>query len=198
MSRRGQTHLVPGHNPDYATTNMVSTLMCAADLLDVIIAYGDIVYQTNVMEALVACPEPYSTTIDLQWQKLWEVRNENPLNDAETLRLDDQLNVLELGKKSNSLKDIEGQYMGLIKVQAQLAREIVNFYNQLDKTIAFDGKAFANMYMTSFPQSLIDAGYPLRAVAVSSGWLEIDTVADLELFEDLQRRGDLAQYCQLN
>jgi choline kinase len=128
MSRTGHIHPAPGHNPDYPTTNMVSTLMCAAGLLDgnddVIIAYGDIVYQTNVIEALVACPEPYSTTIDLQWQKLWEVRNENPLNDAETLRLDDQLNVLELGKKSNSLKDIEGQYMDSSKCRPNLLEKL--------------------------------------------------------------------------
>ena len=189
------------HNPHFATTNMVRTLMCAADLLDgtddVLIVYADIVYEPRVAEALLACPAALSTTIDVAWRELWRMRLEDPLTDAETLCLDSDLNVLELGKKPKSIDEIEGQYMGLIKVRADSAEELVRFYHALDRELRYDGKDFDNMYMTSFLQSLIDSGHPLRAVPVRGGWLEVDSAADLERYEELHRQGELGQFCRL-
>jgi len=53
------------------------------------------------------------------------------------------------------------------------------------------------MYMTSFLQLLIDAGWPVLGVQVEAGWLEVDTVSDLELYERLARSGDLDTFCKL-
>ena len=47
---------------------------------------------------------------------------EDPIADAETLKLDAGGDIIELGKKPTSLDDIQGQYMGLIKSTASLAR----------------------------------------------------------------------------
>lgn len=183
------------HNPAYASTNMVASLMCAADVLDcgddVLIAYSDIVYETHVLDALLACCEPLCTTVDRKWLRLWQLRCENPLSDAETLKLDECGNILEIGRTPASYADIQAQYMGLILVRAEVASQLRQVYCGLDPQGRYDGKTKPAMYMTSFLQWLTDHGRPVRAVPVDGGWLEVDSADDLELYERLQSRGKL-------
>jgi choline kinase len=189
------------HNDRYDTTNMVTSLMCARDLLDgtddVIIAYGDLVYEPAVVEALDAAGAPAAITVDRSWRRLWELRMDDPLSDAETLRLDRQGNVVELGRKPASLGEIEGQYMGLIGLRADFAPRFVATYDGLDPEGPYEGRDRDNMYMTSFLQHLIDRVGPLTAVAVDGGWLEVDTTHDLDTYESLHADGRLDRYCAL-
>ncbi len=186
------------HNAAYDRTNMVTSLMCAADLLDgsddLVIAYTDIVYERRVLEDLLACAEPLCIAVDRQWRRLWELRSADPLADAETLRLDARGFVLELGKKPRTIDEIEGQYMGLIKVASSAAPELVRIHSDLDPDASYDGKDLGNMYMTSFLQHLVDLGHPLRAVPVDGGWLEVDTVEDLERYNEMARNGSLSDF----
>ncbi len=187
-------------NRDYATTNMVASLMCAADLLDggddVLIAYSDIVYEPRIVTALLQCDRPLCTTVDRQWRRLWELRREDPLSDAETLKLDPAGNITEIGRKPRSYDEIQAQYMGLILARAPMARELPQIYASLDPNALYDGKPLAGMYMTSFLQWLIDHQRPVRAVPVDSGWLEVDSTSDLQLYEQMLAEGQLGQFCR--
>jgi L-glutamine-phosphate cytidylyltransferase len=186
------------HNPAYDSTNMVASLMCAANLLDgdkdVLILYSDIIYEARIVKALLSSMAALSTTVDRQWLKLWETRSNDPIKDAETMRLNPDGTIAELGKKPKALTDIEGQYMGLIKVSAQFAPFLVKVYNRMDRQKIYDGKAFDQMFMTTFLQYLIDSGHPLRAVLVDGGWLEVDTVEDLQTFNRYHAQGRLKEF----
>lgn len=181
-------------NPNYATTNMVSTLMCAKELLDgsadVLITYGDIVYEQRILDAILTAEDDLCLTVDKEWKRLWSLRMENPLDDAETLKLDGDL-IKELGKKPSSYDEIQGQYMGLIKINARKAKAIVDIWTKMDRSLTYDGKDFDNMYLTSFIQHLINCGWPVKSVPVDNGWLEIDTVEDLKFYENVLRNNDL-------
>ncbi len=52
-----------------------------------------------------------------------------------------------------------------------------------DKTAIYDGKNFENMYMTSLIQNLIDSGWHVQAALIHGGWLEVDSVEDLQSYE---------------
>jgi len=175
-------------NADFATTNMVASLFCAAELFDgstdIVITYGDIVYEPRVLQALLACDGPLCLAIDRQWRRYWQARMEDPLADAETLRLDDNGRIREVGKRPSSYDDIEGQYIGLIKVSASHARQFVEMWQSMDQRAIYDGQTFATMYMTSFLQHLIDAGWAAHAVPIDNGWLEIDAPSDLAVAAD--------------
>ena len=145
------------------------------------ISYGDIVYDRNVIKSLLDSPEPFALPINTRWRELWEMRMKNPLEDAETLKLGADGFVTELGKKPKSYDEIEGQYMGLIKIGATVIEQVKSFYHQMDRLPHYDGKDFKNMYMTSFLQTLIDHGFRLKAVPVTGGWVEIDSIEDLTL-----------------
>ena len=63
-----------------------------------------------------------------------------PCLDAETLRMDEQGYIRELGKRPVNLSQIEAQYMGLIKVSARMASRVVAAYQSLDPADPYDGK----------------------------------------------------------
>ncbi|WP_163575909.1 phosphocholine cytidylyltransferase family protein [Halomonas faecis] len=172
-------------NPDYASTNMVSTLF-AADVImtgeeDVIISYGDIVYEASVLQTLMECNAPICLAVDTEWKAYWAARMDDPLEDAETLKMVEGNRVTELGKEPRSYDDIQGQYTGLIKIRADHVNQLLQAWRGMDKAARYDGKDYANMYMTSFLQHLIDSGWEVRAVQIENGWAEVDCQKDLQV-----------------
>ena len=175
-------------NPRYAETNMVNTLFAAEEIMtgdtDLVIAYGDIVYETRVLRVLLDCDASISLAVDREWHRYWSARMDDPLADAETLKLNDGNRITELGKKPQSLDDIQGQYTGLIKVQADYVRKFAEVWHAMDRNAVYDGKDFDNMYMTSFLQYLIDRDWSVRAAFIENGWAEVDCEADLSVALD--------------
>jgi choline kinase len=176
-------------NDRYASTNMVTSLFCAEAILrsgdDVLISYGDIVFEPRVVEEIAHSSAALAVAVDVGWRTYWELRFEDPLDDAETLRLRSDGTIAEIGQTPNTVDEIEGQYLGLLKVSSQGARDLLSAYERLGR---LDPGAVDRMYMTDFLQHLIDEGYPVQAVLVRHGWLEIDSVFDVQLYE----RGALA------
>jgi choline kinase len=188
-------------NPRFASTNMVSTLFCAEHLMDetqdLLICYGDIIYEKRVLAALTQVDAPVALVIDSQWRRYWSLRLDNPLSDAETLRLGPGGRLLELGKKPKSYADIEGQYIGLIKIRADQVAALKQIYHAMDKSALYDGKDFDNMYMTSFIQYQIDQGWDVRVAPTENGWLEVDSVSDLELYHRMAADGTILPFCNI-
>jgi choline kinase len=176
-------------NPEFATTNMVATLFCARDAFDgradVVIAYGDIVYEPGVVTALLALDAPVGVVVDLGWRDYWAARMEDPLSDAESLRVGSDGRLSEIGRRAVSLDEIEGQYIGLVRIRADHA---VRFAGEWDRIVELDrarsdGTAPLGpvLYMTDLLQRLIDDDWDVRPAFVTNGWLEVDTPADLEI-----------------
>ncbi len=160
---------------------MVSTLFSATDFMDddIIISYADIIYQEKILQKLIDSKGDFNVVVDKKWRKLWEQRMENPLEDAETLKIKNG-NIIELGKKPNSYDDIEGQYIGLIKISKNVLHQVIEYYNNLDRKKIYDGKDYDNMYMTSFIQMVIDNLMSVKPVFIEGGWLEIDCFEDMK------------------
>jgi len=201
----GEIH-APGcrlvHNPDYARTNMVATLFCAAEMItgddDLLIAYTDIVYEPTVLRAVMDCRKPICLPIDMDWRRYWEIRMADPLADAETLLLDAHGRVLELGRKPREYDAIQGQYIGMLKVARDRVGDLRDAYALMDRNGDYDGKNFANMFMTSFIQHLIDHGWHVQSVPIHNGWLEVDTLRDHQTYEQMHRDGSLSSFCDLD
>ena len=191
------------HNELFNQTNMVESLFSARSFIskskgDLLISYGDIVYESGNLQSVLNGGGDLSVMVDRGWLDLWSVRNEDPINDAETLKLNQLGRIIEIGKKPKSLDEIEGQYTGLIRVPEHKKEDLVAFYDSLVKTDTYDGRNFDQMYMTSFIQMLIDAKWDVLPAHVENGWLEVDTVADLELYEKLSLEGNLEKLWDQN
>lgn len=173
-------------NSDFETTNMVYTLFQAEQELagdkDVIISYGDIVYEANVLEKLLECEGQVCVASDRQWLRYWRARFTDPLEDAETFRVDDQGKILELGKTPETVDDVEGQFIGLLKFRHDALPELRNVWYALQESLS-PGTA-EKMYTTDFLQQLIDEDWELRPVFIENGWAEVDSQGDLAIATD--------------
>ena len=189
-------------NQDFASSNMVYTLFCADDLFagdaDLLISYGDIVYEPRVLRALLASNAPMSVVVDREWRRYWELRMDDPLSDAETMKIDSFGMITELGKKPRGYKEIQGQYIGLIKVRRDRVVSLRRLYEAMDPDGTFDGRTHKQMFMTSFVQHAINNGWPVEAVQISNGWLELDTYAELELYRRMEAEGTLTDFFRFN
>lgn len=179
------------YNEAYESTNMVCSLMCARKLMEdeeeIIISYGDIVYEPEVFRKIAGAASDCSVVVDDGWYDYWKSRCENPLEDAETLKRDKDGFLLEIGQKTTQISDIESQYIGLIHLKRDGIRKVLNLCDEAKRRSECGEKLwrternYAKMYMTDLLQGLIDEGEKIEAVAIQRGWYEVDCPEDLEL-----------------
>lgn len=193
------------HNQNYDTTNMVETLFCAKEKLteNVIISYGDIIFEKQVLQKLINSKWDSSVIIDSQWKKYWQMRFENPLDDVESLRIDENGIITNIGMKVNSLEEIQGQYIGLMKFKNEGVKNLKKIYeeaklksvkgiNLLNKNIPFK-----KSYMTDLIQAMINEGIKINAVKITNGWLELDSINDYNLYQEKNNEGTISELISL-
>jgi choline kinase len=189
--------LATAHNADWARTNMVATLLSAMPRLradaDLIVCYSDIVYEPRVLQALAGSDHDIATVIDSEWLRLWRLRNEDPLDDAETLRLGSDGAIVEIGGTPATIAEIEGQYIGLTKFSAAGKRGMLAFLDAASAGRVELSRPFAAIHFTELLQGLINTGQPVHAVVTAGGWLEVDTESDLATYEALIANGEMRQ-----
>ena len=168
-------------NPRYYETNMVWTMFCAEEELEggVIVSYGDIVYSREILQALLESTADIAVIIDKEWEGYWRARNEDPLDDAETLKLRADGTISEIGQKPKSLSEIEGQYMGLMKFSVKGIKQIKEIFHTAVESGELLGKSVESAYMTDLLQAVIDLKFPVHSVLIDKYWIEVDTVSDL-------------------
>ena len=174
---------------------MVYSLFCAKSFMnkneDLIVAYGDIIFEQKLLKKLINSKADISVIVDKAWLNLWNKRMDNPLEDAETLKLSNNNHIIEIGKKTDNYKDIQGQYIGLFKIAGNKIEDFKKEWEIMDKNQIYDGQNLQNIYMTSFLQHLISKGWNIKAVNIENGWLEIDTVKDLMIYEAMEEENTL-------
>ena len=189
-------------NPKYDTTNMVETLFCAKKIFDdsIIVSYGDIIFQTDILQKLIDSKHDISVVVDSKWENYWKKRFENPLNDAESLSYDDEGNISSIGQKVCELNEIQGQYIGLIKFHKNIIEKILNYYEKLRINFSKQDNIpeFRNLYMTDFLQALINSGHVIKPVIIENGWLELDSVKDYELYNHMNENQTISNFIVLN
>ena len=173
-------------NPDWASTNMVASLLYAADEVTgpTLISYSDIVFSSDVVRRMSETEGDVVVAYDTDWLRLWRARFDDPLSDAESLRVSEDGRIIEIGQKVDDVAEIQGQYLGLLRftpVGISWIREIVN---------ARVGRR-EKLDMTSLLQLLIAGGYPVHGLAITGNWCEIDDQSDLRVAEQLFSRGEL-------
>jgi choline kinase len=164
-------------NERWNKTNMVASLLCAPSTKqDTIISYADIVYSPAHLEKLKASKHDISITADKDWLELWSLRFENPLDDAETFKSNDNT-LTSIGNKTNDVKDIEAQYMGLLKVTPKGWATILKVCENMTQ-IERD-----KLDMTSLLNSLLQQDIPVHVVFVNGKWCEVDNYSDVVVYE---------------
>ena len=170
-------------NEKYKTTNMLYSLFKLKKLFDgkndLIVSYGDIIYKNGVLKKLINSREQLSTIIDTDWYSYWKLRMDNPLDDAESLKLDKKYYITDIGKKVENLKNIKGQYIGLTKISKNISKKILKVWADINKKNK--ANKINNLYVTDFLRILIRRKFKIKAIPIKRGWLEFDELSDLKI-----------------
>lgn len=167
------------HNPRWADTNMVASLACAAEWLEAgttIVSYSDIVYGPDIVRRLLAAQDDVTITYDRCWLPLWQLRFDDPLRDAETF-LQEQGRLRAIGERPQSLDQVQGQYMGLIRFTPAGWRRAVTAWQEQPPELR------DRLDMTSLLRLMLDRDERVGALAIEGGWCEVDSVEDLACYE---------------
>ena len=194
-------------NENYKTTNMMESLFCAKERFSqsTIVSYGDIIFEEKILRKLIDSEDDFSVIIDKNWKDYWSMRFDEPINDAESLSVDDNGYITSIGKKVKEISEIHGQYIGLMKFQNGAINTMKSFYEKCIK-IFENSKinplnpkiSFGNSFMTDFLQGLIDQGVKLKAVNINNGWLELDNINDYRLYTQHNSKSSISKFFDIN
>lgn len=165
-------------NPEWETTNMVQSLVCAKDWLlneTCIISYSDIFYEFSAIKTLMQSPQDIAITFDKNFLSLWSVRFKEPLVDLERFKVSLDFLIQDIGGQASDVNEIQGQFMGLIKCTPHGWQQIQSVLSEQNTK---------NLDVTSLLQALIQRNIPVGGVPYDGIWGEIDQISDLRLYEN--------------
>lgn len=169
------------HNHNWASTNMVSSLICADSILSAepcLISYADIFFTSSIVKEMSQNTLNCNVSYDPNWLSLWQGRFEDPLSDAETFKISEQNQLLEIGKHPSSVEEIEGQYMGLLGFTPSFWKAVMEFTSQLSELER------SKLDMTSLLQHMIEKGHQITSTPNTDVWGEVDNLTDAEFYKN--------------
>ena len=194
-------------NDKYAESGIMESLFCAKEKLDctVIVSYADIIFEKNILAKLIEADDDIVAIIDKNWKEYWKIRSSDPLSDAESLVLDKDNYILNIGEKNlKNIDAVEGQFIGLIKFQNDGIQILKNFYEKL-RSRARNGfnplnpaLSFEHSTLTNFLQGLIKSGQKIKAIPIKNRWLEFDTVSDYETYNKMVKNNTISKFISLD
>ena len=191
-------------NADYADTNMVESLMTARQEFndDIIVSYSDILFEEKMLKGMMASTADFAVAVDDNWKEYWKARYGVVDFDTESLSLDENDNITELGLEAPRLEDIDARYIGLLKFSRNGLEKITAVYDRdyeeyRDKPWKQSGKTLRKAYMTDLLEAVIESGNSVRAIKFKNGWIEFDTNEDYETAIQWSENAKLERFIKL-
>lgn len=174
-------------NEDYENTNMVESLMTAKAEFgeDIIVSYSDVLFEESMLRQMMQSNADYTVAVDDNWKMYWQKRYGRVDFDTESLSLDAENHITELGLENPKLEDIDARYVGLLKFSKEGLTHMVTILEDAyeeyqDKPWQQSGKTIRKAYMTDLLNAVIESGEAVKAERFQNGWIEFDTNEDYE------------------
>lgn len=192
------------HNDKFMDTNMVESLLAAKAEFDdeTIVSYSDVLFEIALLEKMIKTVGDFVCAVDDNWQAYWQKRYDRVDFDTESLTIDENDNITELGLENPPLEKISARYIGLLKFSQQGLKEITEIMGRAhaeyqDKPWQQSGKPAKQAYMTDLLNALIESGREVKAVHFRNGWIEFDTNEDYERAMEWSKDGSLVDVINL-
>lgn len=192
-------------NEDFANTNMVESLFKAEEEMDdeILVCYSDILYEKRMIENILKKKVDIGVTVDEDYWDYWKARLDNPKEDIESLVIDKEGKIIELGEPNCSIDKAKIRYVGLIKFSKKGVKSLKHVYHKNKKKYLnkdepwLKSKSFKKAYMTCMLQALINEGYRVDSIKIKHSWLEFDTTNDYERYNQWLKDGSLKKFFSL-
>jgi len=164
-------------NDAYTENNILESLFYAEEAMEdgFICTYADSVFSKDIFQRVLDAPYDICIGVEPNWKKRYESRNDHPTDEAELVKI-------KAGKIMSLSKFCNPDYHRAKESGSCRFTEGQRFH---------DAVSIRKAYLTDMFQELIDRGYPIHAVMVNHGWVEIDTQQDYEYAQELIKKGKL-------
>jgi len=174
-------------NPRYSETEQLASMMVARANIedDVLVIFGDILFDSQILQQILASNDDIAMAIDLNWEKSYNegLCNSHPLDEPVLIN---QKKVLRISYKQTDTmieNQTVGEFLGVIKLSANGSRTIIKKYEELEKSHVgrfHDANSLEKAKLADILQELIDSKIEISFISVNGKWCEIDTPKDLE------------------
>jgi len=174
-------------NPRYSETEQLASMMVARANIedDVLVIFGDILFDSQILQQILASNDDIAMAIDLNWEKSYNegLCNSHPLDEPVLIN---QKKVLRISYKQTDTmieNQTVGEFLGIIKLSANGSRTIIKKYEELEKSHVgrfHDANSLEKAKLADILQELIDSKIEISFISVNGKWCEIDTPKDLE------------------
>ena len=172
-------------NPEFRKNNILRSLFYAEDEMndDFIFSYSDILYSREIVARLIGSEADVALIVDVNWIQTYEGRDQHPISEAELVKVENG-KVVKIGKEVVKPEEAHGEFIGLAKFTKSGAETMKAAYRRVSEDYCAshfqNAASLDKAYMTDMLQELVDNGLLVRSVDIEGGWMEIDTLQDLE------------------
>jgi L-glutamine-phosphate cytidylyltransferase len=179
------------HNADWENNNILASLMCAEDLMDVpfISTYSDCLFTADVVKRLTANAADIALSVDTDWLKRYEHRSNHPPDDAEKVTVANGL--IARVHRGIDVDAAYGEFTGVAKFSLQGASTLKQHYHRCKALYAGkpyrEAAVFEKAYLIHLLQDMIESGIKMAHADTPGDYIEIDTQQDFELAQNFWR-----------
>jgi L-glutamine-phosphate cytidylyltransferase len=169
-------------NESWASSGIFASLSTAAEWLTeapCIVSYCDIFYPAELVASMMVAQGDIVVGYDPHAVDLWKRRLDDPLEDLESFTISHDRQITSIGGRASHLSEIQGQYMGLMRLTPEGWRTI----RRASETESSETRR--NVDMTTLLSRSIQQGARLKGVPLRGPWGEIDSPTDIALYETL-------------
>ncbi len=168
-------------NTDWENNNILASLMYAREHLGqgFLSSYTDILYRGSVVKDLVEAPYDKVLACDTDWRRRYVRRTNHPESDAEKMSTEKNV-VVDISRTIPSA-EASGEFIGVAKFSPAGAQELMEAYDEAKAHCETLGdRPFPKAYLIHLFQRMIHKGSTFHSVDTHGGYMELDTLQDLE------------------
>jgi len=163
-------------NDDYASTSDLYSLYLSRGHIagDAVISYGDIIFKSYILNDLLNDPNDITIIVDADCEL--DGGNRDFVEASRRYSKNYFSKNIQLKKVFNRARDqkIDGEFIGLWKVNVKGAEIVKNFLEGMSHDAGFQTMTIGDMF------NRIIEKHPITVKYIKGGWLDMDTIIDLQ------------------
>jgi len=163
-----------------------SLMLARAKMLDdVVISYGDIIFDEKIIEVIIKFKGNIGLAVDLDWEEHYRGKSKRLVDKVSNVIIENDT-IVRIGYRKNignTNQKLTGEFIGLMKLSKNAARVFIDIYSQLEKSHKgkfHDSNSLRQGIITDMLQELIEKKQIIYPIIVKGKWCEIDTPDDLK------------------
>lgn len=150
---------------------------------DIIISFGDVIVDNNIMKQIVESTYDIGIAIDLKWEKNYENRTQHLKSEAD-LALIKSNKLTKIKKNLNFIENHQlGEFLGIMKLSGVGSKKFLDIFERVNSSHEgkfHDAPSFQKAYLTDMIDELIQTNEVVNPIFIDGMWFEIDTIEDLK------------------